>query len=177
VSGVRDDRRRLLGQLAASATLAWAGCARGRAVPVDADAGGGPARDSAAPADSGGGPDSGAGPGDDTGAPCGSPGEGWVALPAGTLAALQAEGQVVVDLDQELLHLLVVQPAEGCPLALWRICTHGACALSWDGEAAVCPCHGSRFGADGRVLLGPATEPLRAFPLAEEGGELWVDPG
>jgi glycine/D-amino acid oxidase-like deaminating enzyme/nitrite reductase/ring-hydroxylating ferredoxin subunit len=41
-------------------------------------------------------------------------------------------------------------------------CTHMGCLLrfnsaelSWD-----CPCHGSRFGVDGRVLEGPAVHPL-----------------
>jgi Rieske Fe-S protein len=41
-------------------------------------------------------------------------------------------------------------------------CTHLGCLLrfnaaerSWD-----CPCHGSRFDVDGRVLEGPAVQPL-----------------
>lgn len=49
-------------------------------------------------------------------------------------------------------------------------CTHLGCAvafnnaeLSWD-----CPCHGSRFGLDGSILHGPATEPLRRSPSQPE---------
>ena len=45
-------------------------------------------------------------------------------------------------------------------------CPHMGCALkynpregSWD-----CPCHGSRFGTDGKLLDGPATADLRQAP-------------
>jgi glycine/D-amino acid oxidase-like deaminating enzyme/nitrite reductase/ring-hydroxylating ferredoxin subunit len=46
-------------------------------------------------------------------------------------------------------------------------CTHLGCLLrfnsaerSWD-----CPCHGSRFDVDGKVLEGPATRPLERKPV------------
>ncbi|MFF0273915.1 FAD-dependent oxidoreductase [Streptomyces sp. NPDC004330] len=41
-------------------------------------------------------------------------------------------------------------------------CTHRGCELGFDETEGTweCPCHGSRFAADGSVLQGPATRPL-----------------
>ncbi|MFD3569233.1 FAD-dependent oxidoreductase [Streptomyces sp. NPDC058667] len=43
-----------------------------------------------------------------------------------------------------------------------RRCTHMGCELGFDEveQTWECPCHGSRFAHDGRVLQGPATRPL-----------------
>jgi Rieske Fe-S protein len=42
------------------------------------------------------------------------------------------------------------------------VCTHMKCLVHWNSaeDSWDCPCHGSRFGVDGRVLEGPALEPL-----------------
>lgn len=47
--------------------------------------------------------------------------------------------------------------------AVSAICPHMGCILQWnDGERTWdCPCHGSRFSHEGRVLDGPAVEDLR----------------
>lgn len=55
-------------------------------------------------------------------------------------------------------------------------CTHLGCRIDrvLDGEAA-CPCHGSRFRADGSVAQGPAARPLeraRLEPDTATGG--WI---
>lgn len=46
--------------------------------------------------------------------------------------------------------------------ALSATCTHLGCQVSFNSAERSwdCPCHGSRFGTDGRVLQGPAVEDL-----------------
>ena len=50
------------------------------------------------------------------------------------------------------------------------VCTHMGCIVHWNGaeKSWDCPCHGSRFGIDGRVLEGPALAPLEN--LSDRGG-------
>lgn len=118
---------------------------------------------------------------DDTGLPsCGDLGQdvtGWVELPLVDFPALrEVGGYAYVELPDALLHLVVAQPEPGCFVALWRICTHGACETEWDPGArvAVCPCHGSVFAEDGDVLEGPADVPLRTFEVVRRGESLWL---
>jgi cytochrome b6-f complex iron-sulfur subunit len=40
------------------------------------------------------------------------------------------------------------------------VCTHLGCTVELDGEGFACPCHGSRFDPEGRVLAGPASQSL-----------------
>lgn len=44
------------------------------------------------------------------------------------------------------------------------VCPHMGCEVEWNGNAKVwdCPCHGSRFAGDGKLLKGPATKDLES---------------
>ena len=51
------------------------------------------------------------------------------------------------------------------------ICTHLGCTLEEKGVGFFCPCHGSEFTREGRVIQGPAAQRLRELEveLTEEG--------
>ena len=53
--------------------------------------------------------------------------------------------------------------AQGQLRLLSPFCTHMKCIVHWNRAEATwdCPCHGSRFAADGSVLEGPALHPLQ----------------
>jgi menaquinol-cytochrome c reductase iron-sulfur subunit len=72
----------------------------------------------------------------------------------------------------------VVKTADGKVLAFSPICTHLGCAYHWDAGKSefLCPCHGSEFSIDGKVLSGPAPRPLDRFETKIENARLWLGP-
>jgi nitrite reductase/ring-hydroxylating ferredoxin subunit len=59
--------------------------------------------------------------------------------------------------------------------ALSLICTHLGCIVNPAPGGFDCPCHGSRFAADGTVLKGPAPRALPWFKVAGSAGNYVVD--
>jgi nitrite reductase/ring-hydroxylating ferredoxin subunit len=47
--------------------------------------------------------------------------------------------------------------------ALSPICTHLGCTVEIEEGRLVCPCHGSNYDREGRVLRGPAERPLGRY--------------
>ncbi len=60
--------------------------------------------------------------------------------------------------------------------AISNTCTHLGCVIATTEIGFDCPCHGSRFDADGMVLGGPAPRSLPWFQVSvSPGGEVEVD--
>jgi nitrite reductase/ring-hydroxylating ferredoxin subunit len=81
-----------------------------------------------------------------------APGDALENVPPGEGTVIRREGRSIA----------VYKEADGTCRGLSAICTHLACVVHWNGaeKSWDCPCHGSRFDLDGKVLQGPATEPL-----------------
>jgi Rieske Fe-S protein len=72
--------------------------------------------------------------------------------------------------------IFVLTDANGKHTALSSTCTHLGCAVEIEGTRLVCPCHGSTFDRAGRVLRGPAADPLRRYDAQLSGdGVLVID--
>ncbi|MFC8721187.1 Rieske (2Fe-2S) protein [Kitasatospora sp. NPDC057198] len=75
--------------------------------------------------------------------------------------------------------VVVTQPAAGEYKAFSAKCTHAGCLVNGVVKDQIqCLCHGSRFGiSDGAVQDGPAPEPLPAYQVAVQNGNLQVTKG
>jgi Rieske Fe-S protein len=58
--------------------------------------------------------------------------------------------------------------------ALGLVCTHLGCTVTVTSTGLSCPCHGSRFDRQGRVLKGPADRPLSRLQVEEKNGMIEV---
>jgi Rieske Fe-S protein len=117
---------------------------------------------------------------------CGAPDE----LGNGVCMATQSIGVVVASGAETLAAgsalrvmgavkpIYVVRDERGF-MALNATCTHQSCEAIYVGSRSAyeCGCHGSRYGIDGTVLMGPAQKPLaHVFICRNSDGMLVVQP-
>jgi menaquinol-cytochrome c reductase iron-sulfur subunit len=109
---------------------------------------------------------------------------GW--LDAGDVSQLTPGVPVALNFQQSTLDgwklqtekktAWVVKEADNKIVAFGPQCTHLACAYHWEMDAGkfVCPCHGSVFSIDGKVLEGPAARPLDRYATRIENNRLQI---
>ncbi len=91
-----------------------------------------------------------------------------------SVSVLAEEASVI--LRRGLRPPIVIHKSEaGNYTALLLQCSHKACRPEVFEYSLDCPCHGSQFDFDGRVLNGPAEKALKTFPVTEDGeGNLFI---
>lgn len=58
--------------------------------------------------------------------------------------------------------------------ALLLECTHKQCTVNPDKETLSCPCHGSRYDAEGKVLEGPARKSLMRYEVSSDDTNIYI---
>jgi cytochrome b6-f complex iron-sulfur subunit len=75
-------------------------------------------------------------------------------------------GAMVIDLGSDTV--AVIRTGDTAVVALSDVCTHDRCTMDYDAGAdqLTCPCHGSVFSLDGRVVRGPANRAVKVYTAA-----------
>lgn len=68
----------------------------------------------------------------------------------------------------------VIRDKDGGVFAISTICTHLGCIVKESPDGFLCPCHGSRFAADGSLTRGPAPKALMWLQVQPLGDGRWV---
>lgn len=106
---------------------------------------------------------------------------GWIALALALMQQLRvptytpSQRQVILGRPDEfaqgltplpLYQAWLVRTPEGF-FALRSVCPHLGCPPEWKAQEQtfVCPCHGSRFSAEGRLRQGPALRALDRYQI------------
>jgi ubiquinol-cytochrome c reductase cytochrome b subunit len=80
-------------------------------------------------------------------------------------------------LTETVMHSVWIVKGRSSEVTIYSpICPHLGCHYDWNPQSKtfVCPCHGSIFSIDGKVLGGPAPRPLDTLPFRVENGMLYV---
>lgn len=94
-------------------------------------------------------------------------------LEVGTVEKLTQDGQI---LNRKEKIIVVRNPATKNLVANNPLCPHQGCTVKWkaDDGKFVCPCHGSKFTPEGKVLNGPANSSLGNYEVKEEKSAVLV---
>lgn len=101
---------------------------------------------------------------------------GRVRVPLGEHPTLSQPGGVLKILPTGMKDpLYILALSDGVFAVVSPICTHRGCTVDVQGPRLVCPCHGSTYDREGRVLKGPAERSLDRHDVVVTQGVLEID--
>lgn len=60
-------------------------------------------------------------------------------------------------------------------VAVYMQCTHQGCELQPNKTSLVCPCHGSEFSTEGKVMSPPADKDLKQFKVITDNENIYIE--
>lgn len=84
------------------------------------------------------------------------------------------KSNIVVSNDQLSNPICIYRIDQNTYHAFLLLCTHQGAELQVFGDRMECPAHGSEFDINGVPTDGPATEPLRSFPVIVKDNQLLI---
>ncbi|BAZ45904.1 plastoquinol--plastocyanin reductase [Chondrocystis sp. NIES-4102] len=100
-------------------------------------------------------------------------------IPARQILAEPPETRALVaGLAGEPTYLTIKEDGTLHPWGIVDNCTHLGCTFPWNENEAQfqCPCHGSRYDAEGKVVRGPAPLPLKLTHISLQGDYIKISP-
>jgi len=96
-----------------------------------------------------------------------------VAVDVGGTALSNVGGAVLVESIAGVF--LLSRTGDQSFTAIDAVCTHEGCTVNGsDASNYVCPCHGSRYDRNGRVVNGPAKASLRQYSTSFASGVVTI---
>ncbi|MGB5636033.1 MAG: cytochrome b6-f complex iron-sulfur subunit [Waterburya sp.] len=94
------------------------------------------------------------------------------------LAESRGTRALVAGLAGEPTYLAIAENGKLDTMGIVDNCTHLGCTFPWNpnDNQFQCPCHGSRYAADGSVVKGPAPLPLKLVQVKVEGDRISISP-
>ena len=84
------------------------------------------------------------------------------------------DSQYVLVKNQQLSAPIFLTRTPDGYTALYLECTHKKCEVRPNPKTLKCPCHGSEFDHQGKVLTGPAEDALKSFEIREDEQNLYI---
>jgi len=98
--------------------------------------------------------------------------EGWVAT------HLPGSRELVEGIKGDATYLTVKQDKTIQDFGIVAVCTHLGCVVPWvqAENKFICPCHGSQYNSDGKVVRGPAPLSLALSHIETDTGKVVFKP-
>ncbi len=86
-----------------------------------------------------------------------------------------AERKFVVVRSEKLDFPICIYKKNETLVAISMQCSHQGCELNPNETSLVCPCHGSEFSKEGKVLSPPADKDLKQFKVITDNETIYIE--